>query len=99
MFAHLLRRVLLHPSVHRQRYMSSESPQTKRQKLEKVCCTSSPSCIDDSQCCKKMIGTHNGTFHCDEALAVFLLRQTNAFRDAGEVIYVLEIHILTVHQR
>ena len=35
---------------------------------------------------KKTIGTHNGTFHCDEALAVFLLRQTNAFRDAGKVI-------------
>ncbi|KAG8982862.1 hypothetical protein FRB90_006492, partial [Tulasnella sp. 427] len=30
----------------------------------------------------KMIGTHNGTFHCDEALAVFLLRQTNTYRDA-----------------
>jgi len=28
------------------------------------------------------IGTHNGTFHCDEALAVFLLRQTTAYRDA-----------------
>ncbi|KAF8642340.1 hypothetical protein AX16_009609 [Volvariella volvacea WC 439] len=29
-----------------------------------------------------VIGTHNGTFHCDEALAVFLLRQTSTFRDA-----------------
>ncbi|KAG8928548.1 hypothetical protein FRC01_005766 [Tulasnella sp. 417] len=29
-----------------------------------------------------MIGTHNGTFHCDEALAVFLLRQTATYRDA-----------------
>lgn len=29
------------------------------------------------------IGTHNGTFHCDEALAVFLLRQTNKYKDAG----------------
>jgi hypothetical protein len=28
------------------------------------------------------IGTHNGTFHCDEALAVFLLRQTDIYRDA-----------------
>jgi len=45
--------------------MSSDSPQTKRQKMEKI------------------IGTHNGTFHCDEALAVFLLRQTNTFRDAA----------------
>jgi uncharacterized UPF0160 family protein len=45
--------------------MSSDSPQTKRQKMGKT------------------IGTHNGTFHCDEALAVFLLRQTNTFRDAA----------------
>ncbi|TFK41131.1 metal-dependent protein hydrolase [Crucibulum laeve] len=30
----------------------------------------------------KLIGTHNGTFHCDEALAVFLLRQTASYRDA-----------------
>ncbi|KAL0072010.1 hypothetical protein AAF712_000933 [Marasmius tenuissimus] len=30
----------------------------------------------------KVIGTHNGTFHCDEALAVFLLRQTSTYRDS-----------------
>ncbi|KIK94825.1 hypothetical protein PAXRUDRAFT_422268 [Paxillus rubicundulus Ve08.2h10] len=29
------------------------------------------------------IGTHNGTFHCDEALAVFLLRLTGTYRGAG----------------
>jgi len=29
------------------------------------------------------IGTHNGTFHCDEALAVFLLRQTSKYKDAN----------------
>ncbi|KAF9229314.1 metal-dependent protein hydrolase [Gyrodon lividus] len=29
-----------------------------------------------------MIGTHNGTFHCDEALAVFLLRLTGTYRGA-----------------
>ncbi|KAJ7092759.1 GAMM1 protein [Mycena epipterygia] len=32
-----------------------------------------------------VIGTHIGTFHCDEALAVFLLRQTVTYRDAGKV--------------
>lgn len=32
---------------------------------------------------EKVIGTHNGTFHCDEALAVFLLRQTTTYRDAA----------------
>ncbi|KAL0580413.1 hypothetical protein V5O48_001658, partial [Marasmius crinis-equi] len=31
---------------------------------------------------QKVIGTHNGTFHCDEALAVFLLRQTSTYRDS-----------------
>ncbi|KAG5726133.1 UPF0160 protein C27H6.8 [Termitomyces sp. T112] len=31
---------------------------------------------------QQVIGTHNGTFHCDEALAVFLLRQTDKYRDA-----------------
>jgi uncharacterized UPF0160 family protein len=30
----------------------------------------------------KTIGTHSGHFHCDEALAVFLLRKTAAFKDA-----------------
>jgi hypothetical protein len=82
--------------------MSSDSPQTKRQKMEKVCYTSSLFVINPAQCCKKkkkIIGTHNGTFHCDEALAVFLLRQTNTFRDAGKANYMPEIHVLTVHQR
>lgn len=34
----------------------------------------------------KVIGTHSGTFHCDEALAVFLLRLTGQYRGAGEYI-------------
>ncbi|KAF8641118.1 hypothetical protein AX17_000760 [Amanita inopinata Kibby_2008] len=46
--------------------MATNTPQTKRPKLELT----------------KVIGTHNGTFHCDEALAVFLLRQTTAYRGA-----------------
>ncbi|KAI0274668.1 metal-dependent protein hydrolase [Gloeopeniophorella convolvens] len=29
-----------------------------------------------------VIGTHNGTFHCDEALAVYMLRLTSVYRDA-----------------
>ena len=28
------------------------------------------------------IGTHDGSFHCDEALGCYLLRQTRAFLDA-----------------
>jgi uncharacterized UPF0160 family protein len=33
----------------------------------------------------KKIGTHNGTFHCDEALACFMLRKTSLFRGAESV--------------
>lgn len=32
---------------------------------------------------EKVIGTHNGTFHCDEALAVFLLRRTTEYHGAS----------------
>lgn len=28
------------------------------------------------------IGTHNGCFHCDEALACFMLKQLPAYKDA-----------------
>lgn len=28
------------------------------------------------------VGTHNGSFHCDEALACFMLRLTEKFRNA-----------------
>jgi len=31
----------------------------------------------------QVIGTHNGTFHCDEALAVYMLKQTSTYADAG----------------
>jgi len=31
---------------------------------------------------EKVIGTHNGTFHCDEALAVYLLRLTQEYAEA-----------------
>ncbi|KAJ6610020.1 metal-dependent protein hydrolase [Mycena sp. CBHHK59/15] len=50
------------------RTMSSTTyiPQAKKQKINQP----------------KVIGTHNGTFHCDEALAVFLLRQTATYRDS-----------------
>lgn len=50
--------------------------ETKGQKLEQVPATST------THLNSTRIGTHNGTFHCDEALAVFLLRQTTAYRNA-----------------
>ena len=31
------------------------------------------------------IGTHSGTFHCDEALGCFLLKQTAQYKDADVV--------------
>ncbi|KAG8758239.1 hypothetical protein FRC12_010063 [Ceratobasidium sp. 428] len=31
----------------------------------------------------RVIATHNGTFHCDEALAVFLLRRTQEYAEAS----------------
>ncbi|CAN1812851.1 MYG1 exonuclease [Linum perenne] len=31
---------------------------------------------------RKRVGTHNGTFHCDEALACFMIRLTHNFSDA-----------------
>lgn len=33
----------------------------------------------------KVIGTHNGTFHCDEALACFMLRQIPEYAQAKVV--------------
>lgn len=45
----------------------------------------------------QVIGTHNGTFHCDEALAVYLLRLTKAYDGAGTcaahafLLYLLNI--------
>lgn len=31
---------------------------------------------------KKLIGTHNGNFHCDEVLACFMLKQLDEYKDA-----------------
>ena len=57
-------------SPSRSRSMSADVPPLKRQKTEE---NHIP-----------LIGTHNGTFHCDEALAVFLLRQTPTYnRSSG----------------
>lgn len=41
----------------------------------------------------KRIGTHNGTFHCDEALACFLLRQTEQFRSA-QIVRTRDLEVL-----
>jgi len=38
--------------------------------------------FEDMSAPKKTICTHNGTFHCDEAMACFMLKQTKQFHDA-----------------
>ncbi|XP_075447934.1 MYG1 exonuclease [Ascaphus truei] len=40
------------------------------------------------------IGTHNGTFHCDEALACYLLRRLEQYRDA-EVVRTRDPQLLS----
>jgi len=39
------------------------------------------------------IGTHNGAFHCDEALGCFLLKQTQRFKDA-EIVRTRDPEVL-----
>lgn len=41
----------------------------------------------------KRIGTHSGTFHCDEALGCFLLQQTDKFAGA-EIVRTRDPDIL-----
>jgi uncharacterized UPF0160 family protein len=33
-------------------------------------------------CSAKIIGTHNGNFHCDDALACYMLRILPEYKDA-----------------
>lgn len=40
------------------------------------------------------IGTHSGTFHCDEALGCFLLKQTQTFKDA-EIVRTRDESVLS----
>jgi len=63
---------------------SSQAQPTKKQKMTKVCCFDHTLEILSDYQLLQIIGTHNGTFHCDEALAVFLLRQTATYRDSGK---------------
>ncbi|KAM7278157.1 hypothetical protein ACFE04_005291 [Oxalis oulophora] len=43
---------------------------------------SSPSYSTDYAPSPKLVGTHNGSFHCDEALGCFMIRLTNKFSNA-----------------
>ena len=48
--------------------MSEESPELKKP------------CLQLGE--EVLIGTHNGTFHCDEALACYMLRKFPEYRNA-----------------
>lgn len=41
------------------------------------------------------IGTHNGTFHCDEVLACFFLRQLPEYK-VGRKWQILSVHVLFI---
>lgn len=40
----------------------------------------------------KRIGTHNGVFHCDEALACYLLKQLPEYKEA-EIIRTRDVDV------
>jgi len=47
-----------------------------------------------------LIGTHDGVFHCDEALACFMLRQLPEYKDAKIIRYdVLKDDLIGVGSR
>lgn len=58
--------------------LTSGSPKKPR-----VCAFSDVASGQASQ--KKRVGTHNGSFHCDEALGCFLIRLTSKFASADVV--------------
>ncbi len=64
------------------RTMATQSPVLKKQKTDHIKAGPVIALLLSTHH-HQIIGTHNGTFHCDEALAVFLLRQTTAYQGAG----------------
>jgi uncharacterized UPF0160 family protein len=44
----------------------------------------------------KKIGTHNGVFHCDEALACYMLKQLPEYRDA-EIVRTRDMSVRIFH--
>ncbi|XP_027021153.2 UPF0160 protein MYG1, mitochondrial [Tachysurus fulvidraco] len=64
----------------------SPSPKFLLQKKSHIVKTQSRLIFKQNRCLVKMssvkIGTHNGTFHCDEVLACYMLRQLPEYKDA-----------------
>lgn len=60
--------------------------------------TSQPKRLCTENMSAKKIGTHNGTFHCDEVLACFFLRQLPEYKVGtlhGSVIKTLRLRMIT----
>ncbi|XP_018597728.1 MYG1 exonuclease [Scleropages formosus] len=67
--------VVVHPIRHCLNRVAMESPEAKRHHSDSL----------SEKMSVPQIGTHNGTFHCDEVLACFLLRQLPEYKDADIV--------------
>ena len=58
--------------------------------------SSSPSSNESEpkrMCDVKTIGTHSGHFHCDEALACYMLKLLPEYKDARYNSYVLQLQL------
>ena len=62
--------------------------------LRPVMVTASAGAVGDNKRKMVRIGTHSGSFHCDEALGCFLLRQTNGYKDA-EIVRTRDESVLS----
>ncbi|XP_028099541.1 UPF0160 protein C694.04c-like isoform X1 [Camellia sinensis] len=59
----------------------------------RVFSSSSTAAIDAAAWPTKRVGTHDGSFHCDEALGCFLIRLTNKF-SAARIVRTRDPHVL-----
>jgi Uncharacterised protein family (UPF0160) len=84
-FSHLQRVFALRCSPRRHSFfpVMAEALTSSSSKKPTVYALSSVSSGEAGQ--KKRVGTHNGSFHCDEALGCFLIRLTSKFSGADVV--------------
>lgn len=71
---------ILFPTIYIYSFVST-APLPHRFNIAATFDTGSPNGTGDTTTAK-LIATHDGAFQCDEALAVYLLRQTESYRDA-----------------
>ena len=57
----------------------------------------SPKKTETTESQAMLIGTHYGTFHCDEALACFMLKQLPEYKDAKIIRYDVMKRIILKH--